>query len=209
MSHNSWGKSLRRKFSSLVGRRPDCFRPELLHLEDRCVPSSGYRPIDETGNNVADPTLGTAGTDLLRESAPAYANGYSNPSLSYNPSARVISDILNNQNDPNNPGQDLTTIDTNNLSDFGYVWGQFIDHDMDLTPSASGEFDNIVADPNDPSQMGTQTFERSSYDPNTGTSPSDPRQQINAVTSFLDLSQVYGSTSDIANALRTNSGRIS
>ena len=34
--------------------------------------ASAYRPINEVGNNVANPTLGTAGTDLLRVSPAAY-----------------------------------------------------------------------------------------------------------------------------------------
>jgi hypothetical protein len=168
--------------------------------------ATGYRPITEVGNNVANPTWGAAGTDLLRESPAAYADGISSPSLPNDPSARVISDLLNSQADPNDPLADIQTVDHNSLSDFGYAWGQFIDHDMDLTPSASGEFDNILADPNDPSQMGTQTFERSSFDPNTGTSTSNPRQQVNAITSYLDLSNVYGSTQQVADALRTFSG---
>jgi hypothetical protein len=182
-------------------------RPCLEPLEDRCLPSvspTDFRPITEVGNNVANPTLGTANTDLLRLSQAAYADGISTPSLPNDPSARVISDIVNNQADA--AGNDIATVDANSLSDFGYAWGQFIDHDMDLTPSGSGEFDNILADPNDPSQMGTQTFERSTFDPNTGTSTSNPRQQVNAVTSFLDLSNVYGSNPTVANALRTFQG---
>jgi hypothetical protein len=188
-------------------RRPS--RLQLERLEDYCLLSvTGFRPIDEVGNNVADPTEGTAGTDLLRVSPAAYADGVSAPSLPNNPGARVVSDILNNQADPANPSQDLATVDQNSLSDFGYVFGQFIDHDLSLTPTASGQFDNIAADPNDPSQMGTQTFERSSFEPSTGTSTSNPRQQVNAVTSFLDLSQVYGSTQVVADALRTFSGGL-
>ena len=45
----------------------------------------GYRPINEVGNNVANPTLGTAGTDLLRVSPAAYADGVSAPSLAEQP----------------------------------------------------------------------------------------------------------------------------
>src|SRR5262249_1428822 len=131
-------------------------RPELETLEERCVmDATGFRPVTEVGNNVANPTLGTAGTDLLRLSPVAYANGVNSPSLPNNPSPRVISDIINVQADPANPSQDIATIDQNSLSDFGYVWGQFIDHDMDLTPGDPTKTFNILADPNDPSQMGT------------------------------------------------------
>ncbi len=185
-------------------RKPRKLRPHLEVLETRVV--MDVRSITGAGNNLANPTWGAAGTDLLRVSPVAYADGISTPSLPGNPSARAVSDAVNVQAAPGDPTQDLATIDQNSLSDFGYVWGQFIDHDMDLTPSGSGEFFNIPADPNDPSQMGTQTFERSSFDPNTGTSPGNPRQQVNAITSYLDLSNVYGSTITVANALRTFSG---
>jgi hypothetical protein len=182
-------------------------RPSVERLEDRTVPAS-FRPISEIGNNTANPNWGAAGTDLLRLSPVAYADGVSAPSLPNNPGARVVSDIVSNQADPANPSADIQTVNQANLSDFGYAWGQFIDHDMDLTPTGSGEFFNIAADPNDPSKMATQTFERSSFDPATGTSTSNPRQQVNAITSYLDLSNVYGSTRVVANALRTFQGGL-
>jgi hypothetical protein len=120
----------------------------------------------------------------------------------------VISDILNNQADPANPSSDLNTVDSQSLSDFGYAFGQFIDHDLDLTPTDPNQTLQILADPSDPSQMGNQTFARSVFDPSTGTSAKNPRQQTNAVTSFLDLSQVYGSTAALADALRSHSGGL-
>jgi hypothetical protein len=172
-------------------------------------PATGYRPIDEVGNNVADPTRGTAGTDLLRVSAAAYADGVSAPSLPNNPSARVLSDLLNNQStDPTKPASpttnpDLSTVDQQSLSDFGYAFGQFIDHDLDLTPTNPNSTLQILADPGDPNQMGNQTFDRSVTDSATGTGTGTPAQQVNAVTSYLDLSNVYGSTQAVADALRT------
>jgi hypothetical protein len=202
-------------------RRPARARLLLENLEGRIVTTatatsaavpalsaSTYRPIDEIGNNIANPSLGTAGTDLLRVAAAAYADGISSPSLPQDQSARVISDILNNQANPSDPSQDLNTVDQQSLSDFGYAFGQFIDHDLDLTPTNPNETLQILADPNDPSQMGNQTFARSVTDPATGTSTSNPAQQVNAVTSYLDLSNVYGSTQEVASALRTFSGGL-
>jgi hypothetical protein len=185
-------------------RKLRSFKPHFDTLESRCV--LDVRSISGAFNNLANPTLGAAGTDLLRLSPVAYADGISTPSLPGNPGARVVSDLVSNQADA--AGNDIQTVNQSNLSDFGYAWGQFIDHDMDLTPSSSGEFFNIAPDPNDPSQMGTQTFERSTFDPSTGTNTSNPRQQVNAVTSFLDLSQVYGSTPTVADALRTHVGGL-
>jgi hypothetical protein len=167
------------------------------------------RPIDEVGNNPNpnQQDLGTAGTDLLRVSPAAYANGIDSPSLPNDPSARLVSNILNNQ-DPTNSGADITTIDQNSLSDFGYAWGQFIDHDMDLTPDGGASFPIPVPAGDPIGGAGPLPFTRSQFDPNTGTSTSDPRQQISAVTSYLDLSNIYGSTDFIADALRTHSGGL-
>jgi hypothetical protein len=188
-------------------RRPGVLSPPGLEaLEARCLLDNGIRSITGYGNNLANPTEGAAGTDLLRLSPVAYDNGIGTPSLPNNPSARVVSDLISNQADPANPSQDIATVDQQSLSDFGYAWGQFIDHDMDLTPTNPNETLQILADPNDPSQMGNQTFDRSVFDPSTGTSKKNPRQQVNAITSFLDLSNVYGSTQVVADALRTHSG---
>jgi peroxidase len=178
--------------------------PTILELEARCL-LSGYRTITGYGNNLANPVLGEAGTDLVRIAPAAYADGVSAPSLPNDPGARFISNALNDQTDPNNPSQDLSTVNSKSLSDFSYVWGQFIDHDMDLTASNSGQsFDIPPGSPTDP--MGTEPFTRSKLDPATGTGPGNPRQQVNDVTSFLDLSQVYGSDPVRADALRTHAG---
>jgi hypothetical protein len=183
-------------------------RLQVEYLEERNLLSSGFRPINEVGNNIANPTWGTAGTDLLRVSPVAYADGISVPSLPNNPGARQISNALNNQSNPIFSGADnLGLPQSQSLSDFAYVWGQFIDHDMDLTPTTSGQSFNIPADPTNPNDpMGVEPFTRSTFDPNTGTSTANPRQQVNADTSYLDLSQVYGSSQVVADALRTFSG---
>lgn len=192
--------------SRLWKRRGVC--PHLESLEERCLPdATGFRPITEIGNNIAEPTWGSAGTDLLRFAAAAYADGISLPSLPQDQSARIISNILNDQTDPNNPSQDLNTVDQQSLSDFAYAFGQFMDHDMDLTPDGGATFPIPVA-PGDPVGPNPLPFTRSQYDPSTGTSLNNPRQQVNVVTSFLDLSQVYGSDEATADALRTHIGGL-
>ena len=59
------------------------WRLHVVALEDRLVLSTtaaGFEPIGGTGNNLAHPSWGAAGTDLLRISPVAYANGVSSPS---------------------------------------------------------------------------------------------------------------------------------
>jgi hypothetical protein len=209
-------------------------------LEERCQPSvTGFSLVDETNNN-ADGVTGTAGTDLLRLSPADYkpvangGDGLTTPSLTYGAPTfvagpRLVSNAVSNQADPLFSGMfgstDINTVDQNGLSDFGYTWGQFIDHDMDLTPTQSSgapaankdgvdgfpipkdptqPTDPIGLDPNSPNT--TLAFTRSIFDPSTGIT--GPRQQINVSTSFLDLSQVYGSTTFVSDALRTHSGGL-
>jgi hypothetical protein len=205
-----WTQKTKRRLSS---------RPLLEELEARCQPSaSGFRPTDEVGNNPNNSALGTAGTDLLRISAVAYADGISKPSMgggspTFVASPRTVSNDLSNQATTLFGSTDTNTIDGNGLSDFGYVWGQFLDHDMDLTPDGGAAF-NIPADPthnaaHPPADPITNLlFTRSKTDPTTGTSTTNPLQQINNLTSYLDLSQVYGSTQTVSDALRTGSGGL-
>ena len=237
MNRGWWKRILSRKLQTRKNRRPLL---SLEQLEDRCVPSvtTEIRLIDETNNNLSDFTLGTAGTDLLRQSpadykpnvapvgSPPNGDGLNTPSLTYGAPTfiagpRLVSNTVSNQATTLFGSTDINTVDQNGLSDFGYTWGQFIDHDMDLTPTQ-----DTPAPPTDPAfnkdgpngfpipvdpvhagdPIGSLAFTRSIFDPTTGITT--PRQQINAVTSYLDLSQVYGSTAFLADALRTHSGGL-
>ena len=50
------------------------------------------------------------------------------------------------------------------------------------------------------------SFNRSLYDPDTGTGLDNPRQQINEISAWIDASNVYGSDLERATALRTLDG---
>ena len=158
--------------------------------------------IDGIGNNVAHPTWGSTGQDLLRLSPAAYGDGISTPSGADRPSARLVSNLLSAS-----PEGGITN--DRDFTAFVYAWGQFLDHDLGLTDTATPRERLPIAvpagDPSfDPTGTGTKTISmsRSAYDPATGTATSNPRQQTNSLTAFIDGSQVYGSDATRAAALR-------
>ncbi len=166
------------------------------------APSLTYS-IDGTGNNLHAPNWGSANIALRRLTVASYADGISTPAGTNRPSARALSNALSAQ---------TGDIENNrNMSDYVYVFGQFLDHDLSLTDTSGADFPIPIptGDPYfDPNSTGTKTMSltRSSFDPASGTSTSNPRQQTTSITAFIDGSEVYGSDSTRASALRAFSG---
>ncbi len=167
-------------------------------------PAFEPRSIDGWGNNRGDPELGTAHARLLRVADVSVAYGLTGVPPSGLPEPRAISNILAAQAGPVPSAAGLTNM--------VWQWGQFLDHDLSLTPEASPPEPLPIAIPReDPlfDRLGgvlTMPFNRSAFDPATGTGPDNPRAQINAVTAFIDASNVYGSDQARTRALRTNDG---
>ena len=166
---------------------------------------SGVRTIDGSDNNRNHPDWGAAHTPLLRAIPADYGDGVSSPAGADRPSPRAVSNVVAVQE----------TLIPNPLgtSDHLWQWGQFLDHDIDLTDGVDPPEPEPIAVPVgdpwfDPLSTGVATipFNRSIYAQGTGAGTGIPREQLNEITSYIDASNVYGSDAERAQALRTLDG---
>ncbi len=161
---------------------------------------TGCPSIDGSDNNPFDPELGTPGSALLRVAGADYGDGVSSLAGAGRPSPRTISNLVHDQPMPRIPN-------AAGKSDYIWQWGQFLDHDIDLTPGDSGEAADIpVPAPDLFDPPGVIFFTRSGFVPGTGTDPSNPREHPNLITAWIDASNVYGSDDERAEALRLMDG---
>ncbi len=168
-------------------------------------PGQEFASIDGIGNNQTDPDLGAANTPLLRSLSQEYEDGVGSPAGSDRPSAREVSNAI--------AAVESTSTNDRYLTDFTWIWGQFIDHDIDLTENAVDEsgspneplpIEVPAGDPFfDPTGSGAATidFHRSISE----IDDDGVRQQINQISAFLDGSVIYGSDTERAEELRTHS----
>jgi hypothetical protein len=189
--------------------------PSDLHKEAmrRAAKKSKFSSLDGRGNNVEHPSKeASVFSQLLRLTPNAYSgDGLEDPSGINRPSARLISNVLFTQKEEIN-----SKI---GLNDMHLHFGQFLAHDISfVTPLAdfyaSGNFAIPVPEGDttfDPDYTGDAVirFRRSGGQSGTGREFGIPKQQVNKVTGWLDLSVVYGSASDRAAAISTRkNGKI-
>jgi peroxidase len=156
------------------------------------------RSYDGTGNNISSRQAfeyGAADIPLFREIPAAYGPADPNNAMagSGRPSPREISNVLCDE--------PVTHFNDRGLSTLVYVWGQFIDHDMSLTPTGTTEYVPIPLPADEKVFTEDIPFFRSEV--RAGTGKGTPRQQTNLNTSWLDASMVYGCDSVRAKWLRT------
>ena len=202
-------RSRQTKFAGTMARFEQLEPRSMMSVNPAGLPPTPVLPaesIDGTGNNVAHPTWGSVGQDLLRLSPAAYGDGIASPSGADRPNARLVSNLL-----ATSPAGGVTN--DRDFTAFVYAWGQFLDHDLGLTDTATPRerlpIPVPTGDPSfDPSGTGAMaiSMSRSNWDRSTGTSTDNPRQQINSITAFIDGSQVYGSDATRAAALREFAG---
>lgn len=207
------------KLSGCVAHRPKS------NCSDMCFHAK-YRTADGMCNNLQNPTWGASYTGFRRILKPIYENGFSTPvgwdkTRKYygyhKPPSRLVSTTLISTNK-------ITQDDE--ITHMVMQWGQFLDHDLDhALPSVSSEsWDGIDCKkscdyaapcypmdvpPGDPriSNRRCIDFIRTSSICGSGMTSVffdtiQPREQINQLTSFIDASQVYGFSEELADDLR-------
>ena len=152
------------------------------------APALPVRSLDGSGNNAQHPDWGKAGTQYSRVAAPTFADGVA--AMTAGPPSRYVSNRIFND-----VGQNL--FSENRVSQWGWAWGQFLDHDFGLRDETPAESASIAFTAGDPleafrNDFGVIPFSRTPAAPGTGVG--SPRQQINTISSFIDASNVYGTT---------------
>lgn len=171
-----------------------------LGLTAQTVDVVRYRTINGEFNNPNNQFFGAAHTPLVRVSGQGFLDGMATPVGPGLPNPRTVSNALF--------AQEGLLNDPVGLSDYTWVFGQFMDHDLGLT-ELPGEAFNIqvpIGDPQfDPLFFGIVEIPllRNGHVPGTGTAEGNPRQYDNEITAFIDGSGVYGSDVARANWLRS------
>lgn len=203
---------------------------DILNCNNMCYHRK-YRTMDGTCNNLQHPTWGSSVTGFRRLLDPIYENGFNTPvgwskGKLYNgihlPSPRLVSSLL------------MSTDHVTEDEIFTHMlmqWGQFLDHDLDLTPQSvsyaqfsDGRRCNETCEKSFPcypipvprsdnriTSHACLGFTRSSALCNSGSTSIfyktfAPREQLNVITAFIDGSNIYGSSDFEAQRLRESTG---
>ncbi|XP_067656798.1 peroxidase-like [Haliotis asinina] len=184
-----------------------------------CDGSETYRTPDGSCNNVKNRLWGAAGVPLRRTLTPVYADGVGTPrTLAVSgaplPHPRVISNHVHFEK----------SFLSNKNTIMVMQWGQFIDHDITGTPvMTDGDEDidcctwpdSVQSNKDSPCnpihiEAGDPFFPegkcmnsvRSQAASGTGTNSSNPRQQYNELSAFIDGSHIYGISTTETDDLR-------
>jgi hypothetical protein len=170
-----------------VRELPDPFSPV------DCSQIFPFAFVNGSCNNLDVPNLGAAGLPLLQHGPRIYLDGRGELDDIGRPSARVVSNEVVRQ----------TAIDVNvkQASRLLIFFGQFIDHDFALTLENEEEEAPVEVEEDDPifGEDGEMRFPRSFFSLNNDFQ----RTFVDELSSFLDLTQVYGNSEERLALIRT------
>eukprot|EP01129_Flabellula_baltica_P009104 TRINITY_DN3661_c0_g1_i3.p1 TRINITY_DN3661_c0_g1~~TRINITY_DN3661_c0_g1_i3.p1 ORF type:complete len:362 (-),score=64.17 TRINITY_DN3661_c0_g1_i3:790-1875(-) len=149
-------------------------------------------------NNQKYHKWGSAGVVMNRHTPNAYTEGIEGFPRDY-VSPREISNVVS--------AEEVVVENSFNSSDWLWAFGQFIDHDLDFVEIGDEPAD-IELPPGDSLGDGVIRFTRSVKAEVVRDYMYPPREQKNKITSYADLSNVYGSTYTRTQALRGENGRM-
>lgn len=114
-----------------------------------------YRSLDGSNNNRLLTDMNTSHSQLARMVSSDYSDLVAAPSGATRPSARTVSNVIASQSGSHPNGR--------RASDFLWQWGQFLDHDLDLTdgvaPAQAADIEVPMGDPwFDPAHTGNVTI---------------------------------------------------
>jgi len=193
------------KKAATVGVKPSA--PGTSHAQQLAQLQTILRDLKKTLNGIAELALpGGGAADLSRPTTDAgqplrrllpssYGKNPDTPSGEDRPGARDISNAVS-----------ATTGSRGNkadASDIFWLWGQFLDHDIDLSKTSDTVMEIPVPE-------GDSTFEPGSALEAKRSKTRDNvfgvAQQINEITALIDGSNIYGSDTETTDSLRTMSG---
>ena len=182
-----------------------------------------YRTIDGTCNNFFYPLNGASGVPFARLLPARYEDGISQP---------LGTNQLQNNNSFSPPWPSARHVSWKIMKDLKppamttthmfMQWGQFVDHDLDIAPVFTVECGCELNQTCIPIEVKSTDGVFGVGSNNTGkclpfqrsvptctcSGSSLARNQINDITSYIDASNVYGSTKDFAKSLRLMTGGL-
>ncbi|KAM9176785.1 LOW QUALITY PROTEIN: eosinophil peroxidase-like [Mergus octosetaceus] len=204
---------LDRKQNEMISRETDCDYHSI-----KCPEDDIYRTITGECNNRKHSHFGASNHAFVRWLPVAYEDGASVPrgvseGKLYNgfplPLVKVSNELVRTGNENVTQDQELSL--------FFMHWGQWVSHDIDLAPS-SGAGANTdlhcetdctfkspcfpIKFPHDPRVLRSNSCMPFIQSASVCNSRTFTREQINAVSSFIDASMVYGSEDSVAKSLR-------
>ena len=158
-----------------------------------------YRSADGSNNNLSQNTLGsanTAFTNIVAKDPDRMLEGVSAARL---PNVREISNTVSAQTE--------NTVNKKGLSDMFWLYGQFLDHDINLTPTNEGDAANIKIPKGDaffdPTGSGIKEMH---FNRSVALEGQTERTQVNIITAYIDGSNIYGSSKEKSDKLRSHEG---